>query len=91
MENPEDNFFFKPYELNPNYNDKQLEEEDCDEDEGITINEQSSLKHSLLFVHQSVWQRQLLAKYGNSLSLGCHIQNNKICITFILPGCKNQC
>ena len=68
-ENPEDNFFFRPYELNPNYNDKQLEEEDCDEDEGITINEQSSLKHSLLFVHQSVWQRQLLAKYGNSLCL----------------------
>ena len=69
MENPEDNFFFRLYELNPNYNDKQLEEEDCHEDEGITINEQSSLKHSLLFAHQSVWQRQLLAKYGKSLCL----------------------
>ena len=70
-ENPEDNFFFRPYELNPNGNGEQLNEEDSDEneEEDITISEQSSLKHSLLFVHQSVWQRQLLAKYGNNLCL----------------------
>ena len=70
-ENPADNFFFRPYELNPDDNGEQPEEEDFDEDEeeGITITEQSTLKRSLLFVHQSVWQRQLLAKYGNSLCL----------------------
>ena len=70
-ENPEDNFFFRPYELNPNGNGEQMNEEDSDEneEEDITISEQSSLKHSLLFVHQSVWQRQLLAKYGNNLCL----------------------
>lgn len=72
-ENPEDNFFFRPYELNPNGNDEWLNGEESDENEkedlDITISEQSSLKHSLLFVHQTAWQRRLLARFGNNLCL----------------------
>lgn len=69
-ENPEDNFFFRPYEFNPNANDGELDEEDSEanEEEDIIISDQS-LKHSLLFVHQSAWQRRLLTKYGNNLCL----------------------
>ena len=71
-ENPEDNFFFRSYELNSYSNDIDTHNEGVDSDENeeedITMDEQS-LKHSLLFVHQSAWQRRLLAKYGNNLCL----------------------
>jgi hypothetical protein len=47
-------------------NDDQGKEED---DMAIGLQEHVNLEKSLLFVHQSAWQRRLLLKYGNDLCL----------------------
>ena len=71
--NPSDNFFFRPYQ------DMQLAEntamvkkpDPANEDEGdeaIEMKEETQ-GQTLLFVHQTEWQRRLLRKYGNSLCL----------------------
>ena len=70
--NSGDFFFFRPYQHLPSDDtamvDGPQDSGDEDAEEEIIINQQSQ-GHSLLFVHQTAWQRRLLVKYGNSLCL----------------------
>lgn len=55
--NPEDFFFFRPYgEAAPNNTASEGHPEE-------------EVSHTLLFVHQSKWQRRLLLRYGNDMCL----------------------
>lgn len=76
-ENPEDNFFFRPYTKgseagdlpntcpgsDENTSDNELEE--CDDE---IITKARKQEGRLLLVHQSVWQSRLLLKYGQDLA-----------------------
>ena len=63
MLSPEAHFLFRPYHG---------EVEQPNEDEEDLQNEEDLQEHSkitLLWVHQEVWQQQLMAKYGNTIAL----------------------
>ena len=66
-ESPEDNFKFRPYVEPEKVVHKEESEEDMDNDNDeviLTLGEEA-----LLFVHQTKWQRRLLLRYGNELTL----------------------
>ena len=75
---PKDKFFFRPYagreteeNLEPpepckNINNDNEYADNGDDEVEIT---HSHCQQSLLFVHQTDWQRQLLTKYGNNICL----------------------
>ena len=54
-DDPEKMFMFRPY-TEPTT-------------EQVLTNTEDSQSHSLLFIHQEPWQRQLIKKYGNTISL----------------------
>ncbi|EDO31541.1 predicted protein [Nematostella vectensis] len=75
-QNPEDFFFFRPHggasasEEDPvedHNNDDEEEELEAGKEQEIIIN--MPKRNSLLFVHQNVWQRRLLKRYGNGICL----------------------
>ena len=73
-ENPSDKFFFRKYS---NAKPSSVIEKDLarskDTDEFETVEDvkidQSASENRLLFIHQTAWQRRLLERYGNELSL----------------------
>ena len=73
QQNPKDNFFFRPYGevIDNSGNEKKNESVDeGDEDDETEVKVTSLLtRQKLLFVHQSPWQRRLLARYGNTICL----------------------
>lgn len=66
-ENPSDNFFFRPYVLSSS---DVTETGSTGEEESdiVTLREQEFSK-SLILVHQTQWQRELLQKYGGDICL----------------------
>ena len=83
-ENPEDKLFYRPYQdgtitlATAVTSDESKEIDVIESQEEIDIETQEetdvetqkiNLEKSLLFVHQTAWQRRLLAKYGNDLCL----------------------
>lgn len=64
---PQSMFFFRPYtEPDNNDGDALSGNYDDDDDEEISV---TSGANGLLFCHQTQWQRQLLAKYGQEICL----------------------
>lgn len=70
-QNCDDKFFFRPYESSGTPSSMDISPQTTDDskmpsDETPTT---VSIDKSLLFVHQTAWQKRLLARYGNELCL----------------------
>ncbi len=62
---PQSSFFFRPFRTCPGTSDCHQPEE-----EGHTLaDEEKSFEETLLYVHQEEWQKELLTRYGNTLTL----------------------
>ena len=57
--NPQASFFFRPY--------KEDSSDGCDQQ--VLPHQASSPCNTLLYIHQEKWQKELLVKYGNTMSL----------------------
>lgn len=69
-ENPDDLVSFRPYaHVHPDLESRDSNESDEDDGPDEEIVEVDGGKEGLLFVHQTKWQRRLLNRYGNELSL----------------------
>jgi len=69
-ENPEDFITFHPYaQVQADFQQTCVNGDDDDNDSEEEVVEVDSGKDGLLFVHQTKWQRRLLNRYGNELSL----------------------
>ena len=62
MEDPEDQFFFRPCSLSPT----EGVSENCFNTDG---NVEAHIIQNLLFAHQTAWQRHLIRRYGNEIML----------------------
>ncbi|XP_078349678.1 uncharacterized protein LOC144634557 [Oculina patagonica] len=70
QENPEDFFMYQPYaQVQTGFQQSCENGGDDEEDSEEEVVEVDSGKEGLLFVHQTKWQRRLLNRYGNELSL----------------------
>jgi hypothetical protein len=78
---PKDMFFFRPYaggqedivihapeDEEGKYDEEDKDDEDYEEEVKVKVTNSTS-KQCLLFVHQTDWQRRLLARYGNYICL----------------------
>ena len=62
---PQSSFFFRPFRTHPGRSDCHQPEE-----EGQSLAEEDeSFEETLLYVHQEDWQKELLTRYGNTLTL----------------------
>ena len=69
-ESPDDFIMFHPYaQVQANFQQSCEDGNDDDNDSKEEVVEVDSGKAGLLFVHQTKWQRRLLNRYGNELSL----------------------
>lgn len=62
---PQSMFFFRPYQ-EPDSNDGDTSSCNDDDDDEVSV---TSSANGLLFCHQTQWQQQLLAKYGQEICL----------------------
>ena len=70
QENPEDFFMYHPYvQVQTDFQQSCENGGDDEDDSEEEVVEVDSGKEGLLFVHQTKWQRRLLNRYGNELSL----------------------
>ena len=79
-QHPDDTFFFRPYadrhddisapdnEASQCSGSDDDDDDDDDDDKEMTVKKATS-KQSLLFAHQTAWQKKLLRKYGNKICL----------------------
>lgn len=65
QEHPEDSFFFRPCALSPS--PSLAEEDNKTSENGITV--QADVTQDLLFAHQTTWQKRLMSRYGNEITL----------------------
>jgi hypothetical protein len=72
QEYPDDSFFFRPYAdkivtTNQEPSSDGLEDEDKDDADVRVVTAES--KQTMMFAHQTAWQKRLLRKYGNDICL----------------------
>ena len=67
-QHPGDYFFFRPYSDKMPENEIVSVDLQCESDEEVRVTSPAS-KQTLLFVHQTAWQRRLLSRYGNNICL----------------------
>lgn len=61
IDSPEDSIFFRPCSISSEEENKTSE----NEEDNVTAN----VSQKLLFAHQTAWQRRLMARYGNEMTL----------------------
>ena len=70
-QHPKDMFYFRPYAGRHQESEITVPEDDTEkmyEEDEVKVTNTTS-KQSLLFIHQTAWQRRLLERYGNSICL----------------------
>lgn len=89
-ESPEDFIMFHPYaQVQADFQQSCDNGDDDDDDSEEEVVEVDSGKEGLLFVHQTKWQRRLLNRYGNELSLLDATYRTKNMPYHCFPSCKN--
>ena len=81
--NPQSSFFFRPFRST-----SQTEQTD-----DIKTCSEQTMEETLLYIQQEDWQKELLTRYGNTVTLmdAMHIQDNKVQHSFVFCVCEDQC
>ena len=85
---PQSSFFFWPFRTHPSTSDCHNPKE---EGHSLAEEEESLFEETLLYVHQEEWQKELLTRYGNTLTLiEATYRTTKYSIPLFFFVCENK-